>query len=128
MDRREQIRQRRQEIAKEMVGITSMRRGTLNEQYWQTLRKGRKGPVTRGPYYVLSRKEQGVTVSRRVSCEEVERVREEISGYGRFVACCKEFADLTEELGDLERAESASEEALKKGLKPRSSRARKRRG
>lgn len=128
MDRQEQVRQRREEIAKEMVGITSMRRGTLNEQFWQSPRNGRKGPVTRGPYYVFSRKEHGVTVSQRVSGEEVERVREGILGYGRFVALCKEFADLTEELGDLERAEGPEAEALKKGLKPRSSRARKSHG
>ena len=128
MDRQEIIHQRRREITQKMLGIASMRRGTLNEQFLPVAPKGCKTPVLRGPYYVFSRKEHGVTVSQRVPASEVERVREDIARYEQFMGLCKEFAEATEELGALDGAGSASEQRLKKGLKSRSSRARKSRG
>jgi hypothetical protein len=50
-----------------------------------------------------------------------------VANYRRFGELCEEFVELTRRLGVLERQEAATE-ALKKGLKSRSSRAGKSRG
>ena len=77
-------------------------------------RKGKGEAVMRGPYYVLSRRVDGKTRSRRVRAGELKRVREEVANYKRFVKLCKEFEELTEQLGALERDASVTEEAVKK--------------
>jgi pyruvate carboxylase len=115
MNRIEQIEARRREILLEMGKIRSMRRGTLNEQYLGVPHKGKSEPVLRGPYYVLSRREGDKTVSKRLKSEsELDQAREDIKTRKWFKELCREFEELTEELGELSRA---SEEELKKGLK-----------
>jgi len=60
----------------------------------------------RGPYHVLSRREGNRTVSDRLhNDEELQRAREDIQTHRRFVSLCREFERLTEQLGELERAE-----------------------
>lgn len=110
MESGEQIERRRQQITQEMLALGAMRRGTLNEQFLRVPQTGRRKPTRRGPYYVLSRKEAGRTVSHRVAPHAVERVRKEIAQYSRFVQLCREFAELTEQLG----AGEPREETLKK--------------
>jgi hypothetical protein len=123
MNRIEQIEARRREILLEMGKIRSMRRGTLNEQYLEVPHKGKSEPALRGPYYVLSRQEGDKTVSSRLKCEsELDQAREDIKTYKWFKLICREFEELTEELGELSRA---SEEELKKGLKSQSRKTRK---
>ncbi|MCX5770513.1 MAG: hypothetical protein NTZ09_09615 [Candidatus Hydrogenedentes bacterium] len=81
-----------------------------------------------GPYPLFVRREGKQSVGRRLRTpQEVARVREDIAAYDRFMALCKEFVQATEELADVERAQAA-EDGIKKGLKSRSSRARKSRG
>ncbi len=57
MDAVHQLEARRNAILEEMRSIRSMKRGIINEQYFQTRLKGRKGIVHQGPYYVLSKRE-----------------------------------------------------------------------
>jgi len=99
MKRIEEIEARRKEILKEMGQIKSMKRGTLTEQYLKVRHRGKKEPVLRGPYYVLSRHAGGGTVSRRVSLKELSKVRRELEEAKRFRELCREFEELTEELG-----------------------------
>jgi len=115
METRRQLQQQREHVVKEMMSLDSMKRGTLNEQFLRVPQKGQKEPALRGPYFVLSRKEAGKTVSQRIASNEVERVREDIARYNRFLQLSQKFVDLSEQLGALEGLE---EDALKK--KPRS--------
>ena len=121
----QKVQARREELVSELLGIRSLVRGALSEQFLKVPQKGQAEPALRGPYYVLSRSKEGQTRSRRVKKGEVERVREDVRNYKRFETLCAELAELTERLGELEREAAASEEAVKKGLKSRSNRAKK---
>jgi len=105
MEMIEHVEARREAVLEEIGGIRSMRRGTVNEQYAKVPHKGKKDPVLRGPYYVFSRNEAGKTVGWRLrTLEEVEQAKEDVAAYKHFKALCKEFEELTEKLGELERA------------------------
>jgi hypothetical protein len=124
MEKIEAVLARREAITKEMLSIRSMRRGTINEQYLKVPHRGKKEPAECGPYYVLSRREDNKTVSRRLSAgEELEKTRRDISEHKRFVGLCKEFEELTEKLTDMEHGSKA--DAEKKTPRLSSSRTRK---
>jgi len=125
MDAIEAIDARREQILAEMKAIRSMDRATLKEQMLPVKHKGKKEPVLRGPYYVLARWENGKTRSKRVSGEELERVKHDVANHREFQNLCREFEELTERLGALERESASSEATVKKGLKSRSGRAGK---
>ena len=121
-----QIEARRNQIVKEMCAIRSMRRGSISEQYVPASRKGKKTGKLRGPYYILSYWGGQKSVCERLkSRQEVEQAQKDVAEHKRFVSLCKEFEDLTQRLGELERQESPEVEALKKKLKSPSSRTRK---
>lgn len=120
----DRVEKRRREVAQELLGIRSLRRGTINEQYLPVKHRGETDPVLRGPYHVFSRREGGRTVSRRLSTPGALReAREDVERHRRFAALCRELETLTERLGELERAQGVPEGAPKKGLKSRPSRA-----
>ncbi len=125
MDSVKKIELRRHAISKEILTIRSMERATLKEQMLRVKHKDKKEPVLRGPYYVLAQWENGKTRSRRVSSDELELVKKDVANHKRFVALCKEFGELTQALGELERAQEADLEQLKKGLKSPLSKTRK---
>ena len=113
---------RRDAILKEMGAIHSMKRGTINEQFFEVPQKGQKKPALRGPYYVFSRREGSKTVSHRLkSPEELKQAQNNIAQQKHFVALCREFEELTERLGELTRQSSDLEEK-KKPRKSRSNR------
>lgn len=121
MDTVQQLESRRNAILEEMRSIRSMRRGTLNEQYFRTRLKGRKGIVHQGPYYVLSRREGEKTVSKRLrSVAELEQVQKDVDEYKRFLGLCHEFERLTARLGELERGEQGFEQEKKRFRSPSS--------
>jgi hypothetical protein len=121
MDTVQQLEARRNAILEEMRSIRSMRRGTINEQYFQTRLKGRKGIVHQGPYYVLSKREGQRTVSRRLrSAAELEQAQKEVAEYKRFLGLCQEFERLTARLGELERGEPGFEQEKKRFRSPSS--------
>jgi hypothetical protein len=106
--------------------IQSMKRGTLSIRPEKIRVKGEKEPVLRGPYPLFVRRDGKRTVGRRLrSAEEVAQIREDIAAYERFMALCKEYAQVTEQLGDLDRTTTAPIEALKKKPKSRSKPTRK---
>ncbi|MDI6763076.1 MAG: hypothetical protein QME83_08595 [Thermodesulfobacteriota bacterium] len=115
MDTVKQLEARRNRILEEMRSIRSMRRGTINEQYFKTRLKGRKGMVHQGPYYILSRREEERTVSRRLrSAAELQQAQKDVAEYKRFLGLCQEFEQLTARLGALERGGQGLEQEKKR--------------
>lgn len=105
-----QIEARRDQILEQMRAMRSMGRWSITEQVVLDKRKAGSEPVARGPYYVMSRRENGRTVSRRVKPgPELEQVRRDADEHRRFVELCQEFEHLTEQLGLLERGAEAQE-------------------
>lgn len=119
------IERRRRQILADMESIRSLECATLKDQMIPVHHKGKREPVLRGPYYVLARWENGRTKSRRVKAGELERVKADVANHKRFLALCREYEELTERLGQLEREQDAQAEALKKKLKPRSRKTKK---
>jgi len=110
----EELIARRDSILREMGSIRCMKRGTITEQYLRVRHKGRSEPVLRGPYYLFSRKENKRTVGKRLtSAAELAQARADVAAHKRFVQLCREFEELTERLGELER-QLADDEAQKK--------------
>ncbi len=121
MDTVQQLEARRNGILEEMRSIRSMKRGTINEQYFKTRLKGKKAMVHQGPYYVLSRREEERTVSRRLrSAAELEQARKDVVEYKRFLGLCQEFERLTGRLGELERGGQGLEQEKKRFRSPSS--------
>ena len=121
MDAVQQVEARRNAILEEMRSIRSMRRGTINEQFFQTRLKGKKGIVHQGPYYVLSKREGQRTVSRRLrSGADLEQAQKEVAEYKKFLRLCQEFEQLTARLGELERGEPGVEREKKRFRSPSS--------
>ncbi len=104
MDTVQQLERRRRAVLKEMDSIRSMRRGTVTEQYLKVPHKGQAAPSLCGPYYVRTTKRAGKTVSQRVPAGQVEQARADVAAHRRFVELCRQFEQLTEQLGQLERA------------------------
>jgi len=121
MDTVQQLEARRNAILEEIRTIRSMRRGTINEQYFKIRLKGRKGMVHQGPYYVLSRREGNKTLSKRLrSAVALEQAQRDVSEYKRFVGLCQEYERLTTRLGELERDEQDLEKEKKRFRLPSS--------
>jgi hypothetical protein len=76
--------------------------------------------VLRGPYYLISRRGGKKTVGYRLTSEaELARARRDVEAHQRFTALCREYEELTERLGRLER-ESGEGLAEKKRRRSRS--------
>jgi hypothetical protein len=121
MDTVQQLEARRNAILEQMRSIRSMKRGTVNEQYFKTRLKGRKGIVHQGPYYVFSRREGQKTVSNRLrSAAELQQARKDVAEYKRFLGLCQEFERVIARLGELERSEQGLEQEKKRFRSPSS--------
>ena len=111
MDTVQQLEQQRRAVLEQMQAIRSMQRGTVNEQYLKVPHKGRAQPVVCGPYYVLTSKRAGRTVSRRLTGpDQVAAARADVAAHRQFVELCQQFERLTEQLGHLERSGRVGQE------------------
>jgi hypothetical protein len=116
----QELEARRSAVLEEMRSIRSMRRGTINEQYFKTRLKGAKGIVHQGPYYVLSKREGEKTVSKRLRVADLEQAKKDVAEYKRFLGLCQEFERLTARLGEIERGEQGFEQEKKRFRSPSS--------
>lgn len=102
MDHRHTLEGRRRDILEEMASITRMRRGTVNEQYFEVQQKD--GSVVRhGPYFLYSRTEKGRSFSRRISLEEVECYKAETANCRRFKELSNRCVMVCEELAEFDQ-------------------------
>ncbi len=114
MNTLEELEARRSSILEEMRSIRSLKRGSITEQFLNVRHKGIREAVSRGPYYVFSRREGNKTSSRRLSISELEQARKDIEAHRRFVELCREFEILTERLGEAERKSPGFEREKKR--------------
>ena len=120
------IEERREEILRQMREMRSMERGTITEQYLKVRHKGAAEPVLRGPYYVISRRGERKTEGYRLSGPaELARARRDVEAHQRFAELCREYEELTEALGRLERGLVERAEGKKKRRRSRSSETRR---
>jgi hypothetical protein len=110
MDHKDSLEARRQEILRQMSAITRMRRGTVNEQYFEVRQKD-GSVVRRGPYFLYSRTEKGKSFSQRVALDEADRYREETDNCRRFkelssrcVMICEELTEADEDNQEKKRS------------------------
>ena len=116
MNTLKELEARRRAILDEMCSIRSMRRGTINEQFLKVKSKSSGEDVVRGPYYVISRNENGRTVSERLRTpEELKRAQDDVNKRKKFAELCEEYAQITERMGELER--TLPDESLGKKLR-----------
>lgn len=123
----DELEARRKQVLQELGTIRSLRKGNLNEQWFPVVQGGKKTKKLRGPYFVWTYKVGKKTVSERLNTERaVALARQDADNYRRFRSLCEELEQLTAQLGEAERQScTPSDEGEKKGLKSRSSRARK---
>jgi hypothetical protein len=87
---------RHDKIIEEMGKIKAMRKGTLSPTWRDVVHKDGE-VVTKGPYYVLTRKESGgKTQTRSIPAGDVARVREEVDNYRRFRQLADEYIEVCE--------------------------------
>lgn len=116
MDTVQELEARRLALLEEFGSFRSMRRGTINEQFFDVRLKGQAKTVRRGPYYVLSRREGDKTVSQRLTTSEaLAQARKETEAHKRFHALCREFEEVIEKLGEMERSTGQEKKRSKSG-------------
>jgi hypothetical protein len=105
MNQTEKLMARREAILQELSGIEQMRRGSVMEQYVETVRAdGGKG--RRGPYFLYTFKEKKKTISRRITRRDlVPAYRNQIEAFRRFTELVSELTAIGEKLGDLSIAQ-----------------------
>ena len=124
----QQIVNRQDEILQTIGRIRLMRRGTLSRQTYPGRAKRNNGQGAVGPYCLWQGTVGGKRFGKRVSGVEAKRVEEEIAQRHTFEALCEEYVELSCRLAALEGEGASWEQALKKGLKSRSSKAGKSNG
>ena len=87
---------KRQSLLEQMGEIDTMHRGRLSEEYRERNENGQT--VRRGPYYKYQEWTNGRNKSRRVKADEVEALREGISGMDKFKELAADYIDTTVEL------------------------------
>lgn len=92
-----QLIERRKQICDTIAGITSMRRGSLNEVFrHQKLKDGTT--ATRGPFYNITMKSENKTVTVAVPKSDLDRIRQEAQNYRIFRELSDEYIDVCEQI------------------------------
>ena len=120
-DRLERMRQRRDELKSQLLGLGEMRPGSLSARYRRcgkaNCRCAAEGAEGHGPSFSLTRAVEGKTITKVIPQAAVEKTREQLAAYQRFRALTHELVETSEQLCDaqLRTPEATSEEAAKKG-------------
>jgi len=119
MTNKRALEEERLDLLGQLGGIRTLRKGSLNEQWFPVIKGGKKTQELRGPYYIWTSKKNNKTVSERICGEqELNRARQDEENYKRFRDVCRQLESVGQELGHLERSQSAEQDALKKKRKP----------
>ena len=96
----EVLRAKRKEILGELARLEQMRRGSVVEQFVETVKAD--GSVSRrGPYALYSYKDKKRTVSRRITDPELAGLyRKQIQAFRRFQDLTQELVLLGEKISD----------------------------
>jgi len=116
------IRQEQEALLAQMAQTRVMRRGSISRQEYAERRARKGGKGASGPYFVWQGYREGRHFSQRVSGERAEQMRQEIEARKAFERLCAKYIGLSEILAERQGTQ-ASQAAVKKGLKSRSSRA-----
>ena len=109
MDSIAKLTKRRAEIVRQIAALPPMRRGTVSEQYLETVRKD-GSRTKRGPYGVYTFKEKKKTVSRRLRDKvQAQLYREQIDAFRRFQGLVAELVEVGQALADRTVAEAQQE-------------------
>jgi len=94
--------ERRSRILEELAGLVQLRRGSITEQMVEFVdAQGRKG--RRGPYPLLTYKDKGRTVSRRLhGAQTVANCRQQIENFRLFDRLTQELREVGEQLCETE--------------------------
>ena len=118
------------EVAAVLAEPRPMRRGSLSERSMKCGRKQcrcQQDPRARhGPYYSLTRAEQGKTTSRYLTAEQAVLARSQVEAGQEFRKHVETYWQACERWADaqLDAPEAASQEAAKKGASKRRSKPR----
>ena len=116
--------------AKALAEPIAMRRGSVSERFMKCGRKGCRckhdSQARHGPYYSLTRVEDGKTRSRYLTAAQVPMARQQIEAGREFRANTEAYWQACEQWADaqLEGSEATSQEAAKKGASKRRSKPR----
>jgi hypothetical protein len=93
----QKLRQARQEILSQIALIEEMRRGSVIRQFLKIKLKGKRKPTLSGPYALLSFKQKGKTISRRLhDLEEIRRLEQQVENYHIFQQLCRRLVEIGE--------------------------------
>jgi len=118
------------ELATELAKPRPMRRGSVSERFMKCGRKEcrcQQDPQARhGPYYSLTRAEEGKTRSRYLTGEQAALAGQQVDAGQEFRKQVEAYWQACEHWADaqLEAPEAASQEAAKKGASKRRSKPR----
>lgn len=97
----EQLETERQSILKELGELSEIRRGTISQQFVESI--GKDGTKKRrGPYFLYTYKEKGKTVSRRLtSSQQVEMCQGQIQAYHNFQELTTRLLEVGEQISNM---------------------------
>lgn len=90
------LQAKRESLLNQMGEIDTMHRGRLSDEYRERHENGQT--VRLGPYYKYQEWVDGRNKSRRVKADEVEALREGISGMDTFKQLAADYIETTVEL------------------------------
>jgi hypothetical protein len=99
------LQAKRESLLNQMGEIDTMHRGRLSEEYRERHENGQT--VRLGPYYKYQEWVDGRNKSRRVKADEVEALREGISGMDTFKQLAADYIDTTVQLTEQRDNQSA---------------------
>ena len=118
------------ELGAELAEPRPMRRGSVSER---SMKCGRRGcrcqedlEARHGPYYSLTRVEEGKTKSRYLTAEQADQARLQVEAGQQFRKQVEQYWKVCEQWADaqLDLPQAASQEAAKKGGSKRRSKSR----